>query len=226
MRLRIAIAGTVIGTAAGITLSRVAQWRRTWGIDPREATKPLAGDDLVPVTSAVETRGITIDAPPEAVWPWLVQMGYGRAGWYSYDQLDMKGKSAVDARSGVGDDRRRRHRRDDAGQRLLGPRGRTRTGAGPVHRHGPGRDAGRGRPRDRRGGRDVRRGADVRAVRTGGLGRVPGHRAARLRSELGIRPRTARRRPDAAHRALPCPVRRWRGAASGSSHRSWALACS
>ena len=95
MRLRIAIAGTVIGTAAGITISRVARWRQTWGIDPREATKVLPGDDLVPATTAIETRGITIDAPPEAVWPWLVQMGYGRAGWYSYDQLDMRGKSAV-----------------------------------------------------------------------------------------------------------------------------------
>lgn len=95
MRLRIAIAGTVIGTAAGITISRVARWRRTWGVEPREAIKPLPGDDLVPMTTAIETRGITIDAPPEAIWPWLVQMGYGRAGWYSYDQLDMKGKSAV-----------------------------------------------------------------------------------------------------------------------------------
>ena len=93
--LRIAIAGTVIGTAAGITIGRVARWRRTWGIEPSEAIKPLPGDDLVPATTAIETRGITIDAPPEAVWPWLVQMGYGRAGWYSYDRLDMKGKSAV-----------------------------------------------------------------------------------------------------------------------------------
>jgi hypothetical protein len=95
MRLRIAIAGAVIGTATGITISRVARWRKTWGIEPDEGTKWLPGDDLVPTTTAIETRGLTIDAPPEAVWPWLVQMGYGRAGWYSYDQLDMRGKSAV-----------------------------------------------------------------------------------------------------------------------------------
>ena len=94
MRVRIAIAGAVIGTTAGITLSRTVRWRRTWGVDPIEAAKPLPGDDLVPTPTAIDTRGITIDAPPEAVWPWLVQMGYGRAGWYSYDQLDMRGKSA------------------------------------------------------------------------------------------------------------------------------------
>jgi hypothetical protein len=95
MRMRIVLAGTVIGTATGIGLSRVARWRRTWGIDPSEAAKPLPGDDLVPVTTAIETRGITIDAPPDAVWPWLVQMGFGRGGWYSYDQLDMGGTSAT-----------------------------------------------------------------------------------------------------------------------------------
>jgi hypothetical protein len=40
------------------------------------------------------TRGITIAAPPERIWPWLMQMGYGRAGWYSYDRLDTVGESS------------------------------------------------------------------------------------------------------------------------------------
>src|SRR6478752_499569 len=93
MRRRIAIAGAVIGPAAGITIGRMVRWWRTWGVDPAEAARPLAGDDLVPTPTAIETRGITIDAPPEAVWPWLVQMGFGRAGWYSYDRFDMRGKS-------------------------------------------------------------------------------------------------------------------------------------
>jgi hypothetical protein len=94
MRTRIAIAGAVIGTTAGITLGQVIRWQRTWGIDPIEAVRALPGDDLVPVPTAIDTRAITIDAPPEAVWPWLVQMGYGRAGWYSYDQLDNRGQSS------------------------------------------------------------------------------------------------------------------------------------
>ena len=80
------------GAAFGFVKGR-AEFR-TWGIDPAERERPLPGDDLVPVAEAVDTRGIDIDAPPEKVWPWLVQMGYGRAGWYSYDQLDMNRPSA------------------------------------------------------------------------------------------------------------------------------------
>lgn len=94
MRMRGVLIGVAIGTTLGIAASRVGRWRRTWGIDPAEATRALPGDDVVAEPTATETRGITIDAPPEAVWPWLVQMGYGRAGWYSYDQLDQRGQSA------------------------------------------------------------------------------------------------------------------------------------
>ncbi|MFI5262562.1 MAG: hypothetical protein ACHQZR_08425 [Candidatus Limnocylindrales bacterium] len=78
----------------------VRPWWRSWGVVPAEAERPLPGDDLVADPSVTETRAITIDAPPETVWPWLAQMGYGRAGWYSYDQLDMDGHSSdyIDAR--------------------------------------------------------------------------------------------------------------------------------
>lgn len=41
------------------------------------------------------TRAITIDARPEEIWPWLVQIGYGRAGWYSYDLLDNLGRHSA-----------------------------------------------------------------------------------------------------------------------------------
>jgi hypothetical protein len=69
-------------------------WWRSWGFDPSEADRLLEGDELVADATHFETRGITIAAPPALVWPWLVQMGFGRAGWYSYDQLDMSGHSA------------------------------------------------------------------------------------------------------------------------------------
>jgi hypothetical protein len=57
-----------------------------------ERTRRLAGDELIPAAMGTLTHAITIDGPPVAVWPWLVQMGAGsRAGWYSYDFLDNGG---------------------------------------------------------------------------------------------------------------------------------------
>lgn len=74
---------------------RFLPWWKTWGVSPDESSRSLPGDEVIGDTFAVETRAITIDASPDAVWPWLVQMGYGRAGWYSYDAMDMSGTSAT-----------------------------------------------------------------------------------------------------------------------------------
>jgi hypothetical protein len=60
-----------------------------WGATSQERRQQLYGDDLVPARWQT-TRGITIGAPPEEVWPWLVQMGYGRGGRYSYDWLERR----------------------------------------------------------------------------------------------------------------------------------------
>ena len=51
----------------------------------------LEGDDIIPEPRAQFTHAVTIDAPPNEVWPWLVQMGGQRAGWYSWDILDNGG---------------------------------------------------------------------------------------------------------------------------------------
>jgi len=93
MRRRIII-GVAIAAASWLAFVATRQWWKTWGVVPDEATRPLPGDDLVPDAQASDTRGITIEAAPERVWPWLVQMGYERGGWYSVDQLDMRAKSA------------------------------------------------------------------------------------------------------------------------------------
>jgi hypothetical protein len=81
--------------AAGFALSaQVASyglWRRrclTWGAMTSEAEAVLAGDDLLPEPDIVATRAIGIEAPVELVWPWLVQMGPGRAGAYTYDWIE------------------------------------------------------------------------------------------------------------------------------------------
>ena len=58
-------------------------------------SRPLPGDDLVPRPTFNATRAITIAAPPEEVWPWLVQVGLTRAGWYSYDILDNLGRPST-----------------------------------------------------------------------------------------------------------------------------------
>lgn len=59
----------------------------TWGTFEDEHEEPLAGDEILP-EAVVATRGITIDATPEEVWPWIAQLGQGRGGFYSYDALE------------------------------------------------------------------------------------------------------------------------------------------
>lgn len=53
-----------------------------------EQRQAMASDSIVPNPMYIETRAITINASVERVWPWLLQMGSGRAGWYSYDWID------------------------------------------------------------------------------------------------------------------------------------------
>jgi hypothetical protein len=67
------------------------RWHLRWGATDEEVRGPMPGDEIVPKASFYATRAITIDAPPDAVWPWIVQMGYRRAGFYTYDLLDNAG---------------------------------------------------------------------------------------------------------------------------------------
>jgi hypothetical protein len=59
-----------------------------WGADDDELAAELPGDELVPHPDLGYTRGITVDARPEEVWPWIAQIGQGRGGFYSYDGLE------------------------------------------------------------------------------------------------------------------------------------------
>ena len=65
-----------------------------WGATDDEVRAPYPGADLIPGGARSATMAATIDAPPGKVWPWLAQMGYGRAGWYSWDHLDNWGHSS------------------------------------------------------------------------------------------------------------------------------------
>lgn len=69
----------------------VRPWLARLGATKEEARRALPGDDLVERARGRATMAATIDAPPAKVWPWLAQMGLGRAGWYSIDRLDLFG---------------------------------------------------------------------------------------------------------------------------------------
>lgn len=85
-----AVAGRAVLSLAGLlalgTASR--RWHRTWGATRDEAARPLPGDELVSNADLQTTRAITIAASPDRVWPWLVQMGQGRGGLYSYEWVE------------------------------------------------------------------------------------------------------------------------------------------
>jgi hypothetical protein len=74
------------GYAALSVASR--RWHRSWGATAAEASAPLPGDELIRDAGHQTTRGIDIHAPAERVWPWLVQMGQGRGGFYTYEWLE------------------------------------------------------------------------------------------------------------------------------------------
>jgi hypothetical protein len=66
----------------------VRRWHARWGATDEEVARRMPGDDVVKGARDVTTRGVTIKARPEEIWPWLVQMGYQRGGMYSYDWID------------------------------------------------------------------------------------------------------------------------------------------
>jgi hypothetical protein len=71
-------------------------WHLRWGATDAEVAAAMPGDTLVPDPSFNATRAITIQASPELVWPWIVQLGAGRAGFYSYDLLDNAARPSAD----------------------------------------------------------------------------------------------------------------------------------
>jgi hypothetical protein len=81
-------------TALGIGAAAVAYWQvfrpwsSRWGATDMEVSQSMPGDDIVPEPATQTTQATEINAPPRAVWPWLIQMGPGRAGAYTYDWIE------------------------------------------------------------------------------------------------------------------------------------------
>ena len=63
-------------------------WQRRWGATDEEVQRTYPGDEIVPEANSVQMRVVTVKATPAAIWPWLVQIGQGRAGFYSFDWLE------------------------------------------------------------------------------------------------------------------------------------------
>jgi hypothetical protein len=87
------IGGAAVGGAGllGVYLKLIRPRTMRWGATDEEVARPLPGDTVLARPGFSATRAITIRARPEQIWPWLLQIGTGRAGWYSYDQLDNAG---------------------------------------------------------------------------------------------------------------------------------------
>ena len=66
-----------------------------WGATDEEVAASFPGAELVPEGRRAATMAVTIEAPPEQVWPWLVQLGGDRGGWYSWDRLDNRGRPSA-----------------------------------------------------------------------------------------------------------------------------------
>lgn len=86
-----------------VTLGALAAWAYVllrprhlrWGLSDEQATRDLPGDDRIAHPQFEATRGVLIDAPPSAIWPWLAQLGTGRGGYYSYDRIDNNGRPSA-----------------------------------------------------------------------------------------------------------------------------------
>ena len=78
---------TVLAGALAVYWFPIRRLFTRWGTAPEELVRSMPGDVLAPKPTFENTLAVTIDAAPEDIWPWLVQMGHGRGGLYSYDWL-------------------------------------------------------------------------------------------------------------------------------------------
>jgi hypothetical protein len=88
MKKGLLIGTAVLGAAAGAYVLGVRPWHRRWGAADDELIEPLPGDEVLPEADDQVTHAITINAPASEVWKWLVQVGQGRGGFFSYDWLE------------------------------------------------------------------------------------------------------------------------------------------
>lgn len=90
------IAYITLGAAfAGVYLCFYRPWHSRWGATDEEVAASMPGDELIKQPTFNVTRAATVRARPREIWPWIAQIGFGRAGFYSYDLLDNLGKPSA-----------------------------------------------------------------------------------------------------------------------------------
>lgn len=92
----LAAALPVLVLLVAVHLALFRPWALRWGATDEEAARAMKGDWIVPNPTSSATRAVEIDARPDQVWPWIVQMGVGRAGFYGYDWIDNNGTASAD----------------------------------------------------------------------------------------------------------------------------------
>ncbi len=97
MLLYIIILALVLFILALSYMTFFRPWQLRWGATDDEIKRAMPGDDVVTNPSFNATRAVTINAPAENIYPWIVQMGVTRAGWYSYDILDNLGRKSAES---------------------------------------------------------------------------------------------------------------------------------
>jgi hypothetical protein len=78
----------LLAVTALVAMRELRRWALTWGTTLPELRRAWPGDELSPFATEISTRAITIAAPVDTVWSWLVQIGQDRAGFYSYTWLE------------------------------------------------------------------------------------------------------------------------------------------
>jgi len=92
---RLGVAAVCGAAGAAVYLRLYRPWQVNWGASDDEVARTLPGDDVVTRPTWNATRAVTVAATPAQIWPFLVQIGWKRAGWYGYDWIDNAGRPST-----------------------------------------------------------------------------------------------------------------------------------
>jgi len=95
LKRALVIGSVAMVAAVSLYIMFIRPWQLRWGATDIEVAREMPADDFIVNPTFNATRAVTVDTPPEMIWPWLLQIGHKRAGWYSYDWIDNLGKPSA-----------------------------------------------------------------------------------------------------------------------------------